>query len=223
MGPPRAGGRAPGRHRADRLRRPDAPAPTDRRLHLCRAADRLCDETGGAEDHPAETYDEPVEGDQPITPRAVAAVALEHVSDDTSSRTASEKQGIVGAEFRYGADGEYDGDLLAVSVSESRGDADPCQTMDGCAAEKVQGGELIVAWQDVAPEEDPGIVVVAMRRPDEDVTAYYAGDDIEGDPREQDLSIPVADMTAVVQDQRISLTTSAEVIELGERLEDFTS
>ena len=85
----------------------------------------------------------------------------------------------------------------------------------------MDGGRLVITWQYVEPEEDPGIVVVSMRRPDEDVIVYYAGDNIEGDPRELDLSIPVEDMTAVVQDQRISLTTSAEVIELGENLDDF--
>ncbi len=169
-----------------------------------------------------ESHDEPVEGDEPITARAVAAVALEHVSTDTSSRVAAhEDYGVVGAEFRYGADGEYDGDLLAVSVSPSRGDVDPCRGMDGCETEKVDGGRLVITWQDVEPEEDPGIVVVSMRRPDEDVIVYYAGDNIEGDPRELNLSIPVEDMTAVVQDQRISLTTSAEVIELGENLDEF--
>jgi len=166
------------------------------------------------------THTEPVEGDEPITPRAVAAVALEHLPTETSSRTASDEKGIIGAEFRYGADGEYDGDFIAVSVSGTRS-VDPCKNMDGCESEDVEGGELVVAWQEVEPEEDPGIVVVTMRRPDEDVAVYYAGSNIEGDPRDLDLSISVAEMEAVVQDQRISLTTSAEVIELGEQLDDF--
>jgi hypothetical protein len=194
----------------------------NRPIALAVAALLLCgcgDETAPSEAEAPQT--KPVEGDEPITARAVAAVALEHLPTDTSSRSADAEEGIVGAEFRYGADGEYDGDYLAVGVSESRGDADPCRNMDGCEEEDVEGGELIVAWQEVMPEEDPGVVVVAMRRPGEDVTAYYAGDNIEGDPRELDLSISVAEMEAVVQDQRISLTTSVEVIELGEQLEDF--
>jgi hypothetical protein len=177
------------------------------------------DET--APDRPGGPQTKSIEGDEPITARAVAAVALEHLPTDTSSRSPETREGIVGAEFRYGADGEYDGDYLAVGVSESRGDADPCRNMDRCETEDVEGGELIVAWQALVPEVDPGVVVVAMRRPGEDVTAYYVGDNIEGDPRELDLTISVAEMEAVVQDQRISLTTSAEVIELGEQLEDF--
>ena len=177
------------------------------------------DETGT---DPTESHAAPVAGDERITAKAVAAVALEHVSTDTSSRSATTEDGVVGAEFRYHVDGEYDGDLLAVGVIRQPVPEGFCKGMDRCEREDIEGGELVVAWDEIAPEEDPGVVTVAMLRDDgEAVAVYYAGDDIEGDPRDQYLSIPVADMEAVVRDQRISLTTSAEVIELGERLEDF--
>lgn len=173
---------------------------------------------GEETEEPGAAHGRPVEGDDPITPEAVAAVALEYLPNDTSSRTPKTENGVVGVEFRYGTDGEYDGDVMAVGVSKSRGGADPCKNMDGCESDSVEGGELIIAWQELTFEADPGIVVVTMRRAEEVVSTYYLGDDIVGDPRDQELSIPVDDMVAVVRDQRISLTTSAEVIELGEQL-----
>lgn len=170
---------------------------------------------------PTGAHTDPVAGDEPITARAVAAVALEHVPTNTSSRTAASEDGVVGAEFRYGTDGEYDGDMLVVGVAKARMARMVCRGMEGCERQDVEGGELVVAWQEVTPEADPGVVTVAMVRDDEVVVAFYQGTTIEGDPRDQDLSVPVGDMEAVVRDQRISLTTSAEVIELGERLEGF--
>jgi hypothetical protein len=170
----------------------------------------------------ATEHHEPVEGDEPITPRAVAAVALDHVPTETSSRTDASGGGAVGVEFRYGANGEYDGDMLSVGVTTPPLPEGLCKGMDRCEREDVEGGELVVAWDELEPEEDPGVVTVAMTRDDGEVVAvFFSGDNIEGDPRDQDLSIPVAEMEAVVRDQRISLTTSAEVIELGERLEVF--
>jgi len=161
-----------------------------------------------------------VEGDEPITARAVAAVTLEHLATETSSRVAWHRDGV-GAELRYDDSDDDDGDYVRVTVTEPMTDRDYCEGADGCEREDVEGGELIVAWQDLEPEEDPGVVHVVMRRDDEDVSVYYSGDDIEGDPRELDLDVSVADMEAVAQDGRISLTTSSEVIELGEELEDF--
>lgn len=175
-------------------------------------------------DGPGESGDgfEPVAGDEEITPEAVAAVALEHVDAEPSSSEPAEgdEQGT-GASFRFNATGEYDGDLLGVGVSELE-EAFDCETdddFDECEATDVEGGRLVVAWDEVEPEEDPGIVSVWMERDDEMVGVYYAGEEIEGDPRDQDLPIDVDTMIDIVQDGRLSLTTSQEVVDLGEDVE----
>lgn len=174
-------------------------------------------------DGPGESGDgfEPVAGDEEITPEAVAAVALEHVDAEPSSSEAEGDEQGVGASFRFNATGEYDGDLLGVGVSELE-EAFDCETdddFDECEATDVEGGRLVVAWDEVEPEEDPGIVSVWMERDDEMVGVYYAGEEIEGDPRDQDLPIDVDTMIDIVQDGRLSLTTSQEVVDLGEDVE----
>lgn len=174
-------------------------------------------------DGPGESGDgfEPVAGDEEITPEAVAAVALEHVDAEPSSSEAEGDEQGVGASFRFNATGEYDGDLLGVGVAELE-EAFDCETdddFDECEATDVEGGRLVVAWDEVEPEEDPGIVSVWMERDDEMVGVYYAGEEIEGDPRDQDLPIDVDTMIDIVQDGRLSLTTSQEVVDLGEDVE----
>ncbi|HWM73851.1 MAG TPA: hypothetical protein VNQ53_08925 [Nocardioides sp.] len=179
------------------------------------------DETGP--ERATEVHDEPVEGDEPITPRAIAAVALEHVSIDTYTRhpwTGDGKDAnAVGADLDNNA-----GSGLRVIVRTTT--ADPCApfdgALDGCDSRAVDGGRLVVYWQELEPEEDPGIVHVVMIREDESVDVEWTATEILGDPREQSLGVSVEEMEAVAQDQRISLTTSAEVIELGEKLDDFS-
>ncbi|HEY9393231.1 MAG TPA: hypothetical protein VIP58_03810, partial [Nocardioides sp.] len=70
-----------------------------------------------------------------ITHRAVAAVALEHLPTDTSSRAASYTDEStpteqVSVDLRYGTDGEYDGDLVNVVVS-----AQPPEELRACRSE----------------------------------------------------------------------------------------
>ncbi|WP_121252051.1 hypothetical protein [Nocardioides ferulae] len=166
-------------------------------------------------------------GDVPITSRAVAAVAFEHVpltSDAGATWTGrDDTPGTVGADLRYDADGEYDGDLLSVVVAPADGDAPACEPDDPqCEAREVDGGTLLLAWDEVAPEEDPGYVAVAMDRGDEVVSVLLAGDEITGDPREQDLRFSVETLEELAQDERLGLTTSQAVVDAGEELEDWT-
>ena len=174
-------------------------------------------------DPASEVHDEPVKGDEPITPRAVAAVALEHVPTDTFTRKPWTGEGqdanAVGADLDYH---KWSGGLRVIVRPTT---ADPCApfdgTLDGCESRDLDGGRLVVYWQELEIQEDPGILHVVMIRNDESVDVEWSGDEILGDPREQSLGVSVEDMEAVARDQRISLTTSADVIELGEQLDDF--
>lgn len=177
---------------------------------------------GGAADGPVGSG----EGDVPITPRAVAAVTLDYVSEDTTRRGATytdedDPPGLLGADLRYAGDGESDGDLLEVTVGpRSRGT--PCSDYDsGCERLSVEGGTIYLVWAEEVPEEDPGLVYVVLQRADEEVAALTAGEVITGDPRELDLAVPVDRLVEIVQDQRLSLTTSQDVVDAGESLADW--
>lgn len=158
--------------------------------------------------------------DVPITSRAVAAVALEYVPEDTTDRGPTyvePGQGTrtVGADLRYHGDGEYDGDLVSVTVTTELPEVF-CEPGDErCVEREVDGGTLYLLWDEVAPEEDPGVVSVAMVRGEEMVLVGYSGVPIEGDPREQELPVPVATMESLAQDERLSLTTTQDVVDAG--------
>ena len=162
--------------------------------------------------------------DVPMTQRAIAAVALEHLPDDTTSRTATATSGDDDPQDSLGADLRYsrDGGLLRVVVS-SPDEKDPCpdEVLDGCVEREVDGGTLVLTWQEEEPEEDPGQVSVLLRRRDATISTSWSGDVITGDPREQDLTISVAAMEDVVQDQRLGLTTSQATIDEGASLDDW--
>jgi hypothetical protein len=163
----------------------------------------------------------------PITSRAIAAVALDHVPDDTTSRGPTyvddtDPPGSVGADLRYHGGGESDGELLRVLVEPGHGPKRLCREIgDHCRSREVDGGVLSVVWAEQVPEEDPGYVAVLMQRRDERVTALWSGEDIRGNPAEQDLFIPVSTLEEIARDSRISLTTSASVVAAGEQLDDW--
>jgi hypothetical protein len=172
-----------------------------------------------------------VRDDLPLTQRAIAAVALEHAPTDTTHRQATytdrrDPPGALGADLRYDGGGEDDGGLLRVFLTpETEKPEDLCEHADvygGCEVREVDGGRLVVQWFEAEPEEDPGGVAVTMIRADETVSAGWSGDTITGDPRDQDLRIPIDVLEAIVQDQRISLTTTQDVLDLGERLDDWS-
>lgn len=170
----------------------------------------------------------PPEGERvPITQRAIAAVALEHLPDDTTSRQAAYTEGVdpahsLGADLRYGGDGEYDGDLVQVFISDSADSAASCEQDSGCVELKADDGSpMILAWQKVAPEEDPGYVAIAVDHKGEWTSVGYSGPEITGDPRKLDLPISVETLTAVAQDPRLRLRTSPSAVAAGEELDDW--
>ena len=68
------------------------------------------------------------------------------------------------------------------------------------------GGRVWLGWQELEPEEDPGIVYVIDRRDGEDVVVSYVGTSITGDPRGLDLGVSLEQMVAVATDQRLTLS-----------------
>lgn len=67
------------------------------------------------------------------------------------------------------------------------------------------GGRVVLGWQELEPEEDPGVVYVVDRREGEDVVVAYSGVSITDDPRELDLGVSVDQLVAVATDERLTL------------------
>lgn len=169
------------------------------------------------------------EGDVPITPAAIAAVALDHLPADPSSMEATytdrtSPKGYVGADFRYGAGPAEDGNLVRVSL-QRHVDRDVCAHAGsgGCVRldDASDDVETYLVWEEIVPEEDPGYVYVLLRRPHEDVLVLVSGEAIEGDPREQDLRVPVDVMERLARDDRLHLSTTQAVVDAGEDLDDW--
>lgn len=158
----------------------------------------------------------PAAGEASLTARAVAVVMLDHLPDETVNRTAvyvdeQSPEGLVGANLSYA--GEDNG---SVTVTVSRSKAPACR--ETCAS---VGQETWLHWDLEAPEEDPGIVSVLRQHGDELVTATTSGPVITDDPRDLDLSPSVDELVALVNDPRLSLSTTEEVVAAGERLESW--
>lgn len=163
------------------------------------------------------------QGEVPITQRAIAAMALEHAPTGPTHLQATWTGphyggGGLGADLRYRGDGESDGDLLRVFVTPKHGPAHPCRGLPHCESRPVEGGRLTLSWGLEEPEEDPGYVGVVMQRGGESVSVTWSGDVITGDPRDQQLFIPVPTLEAIAQDPRISMTTTQQVVDAGAAL-----
>lgn len=166
-----------------------------------------------------------------ITHRAVAAVALEHLPTDTSSRAASYTDEStpseqVSVDLRYGADGEYDGDLVSVAVSAQPPAEGTCRRELGqhCVdlPTEVKYAEMQLRWTEEEPEEDPGTVgIVMVRDGGETASIGYSGPTITGDPRTLDLPISVEKLVAVVEDPRLRYQATSSTLALGEELDDW--
>ena len=146
----------------------------------------------------------------PITPRAIAAIALDHLPQNTSSREAMytdrrDAPGTLGADLTYNATGEYDGDSLSVGLAPGQRDLD-CE-ISHCADldTDVENASMVLVWQELEPEEDPGIVTVLLYRDGEKAWVHQSWEEITGDPRDLDLQISVDDMVEVLEDPWLRL------------------
>jgi len=170
-------------------------------------------------------------GTEPITPRAMAAIALDHLPPDPTKAELvvyysdvpdpadAERQEAAGdpveVAIRYGSD--YGGDRVSVAVGAPR-DGDPCARGQLNECVELEPGVLYLSWVEEEPEEDPGVVQVLSRRDGVDVLARYTGDAITGDPRDLDLGVTVDQLVEVATDPRISTTTTSEAVEAGNDL-----
>lgn len=161
----------------------------------------------------------------PITSRAIAAMALDHLPDDTEWRESSDPvehdPRAAGAALGYGS--EQSDVSLDVGVYPPS-DEEPCPKLyDGCVEmEADDGSPMFLRWQELEPEEDPGVVDVVLDRGDERVRVGLGNQEILGDPREMDLPVWVDQALEIAQDPRLRLRTSPEAVEAGERLDKWT-
>ena len=133
--------------------------------------------------------------DVPITPAALAFIAADHVGEPDYATDLQLVPGLRSrprrGNLRFGADGQYDGDAVAVVVGRATDGittcADVSRYIDGC--EELQDG--LWYWGEETPEEDPGGVFVVKRKGTVTVRVAYYGDAITGDPREQDPPVDV--------------------------------
>ncbi len=166
--------------------------------------------------------DSPPQGQRvPITSRAIAAVMLDHLSGNTSHREATyvdenSPKDYVGADFRYNADGESDGDLVRVTLRRS---AKVPACTDAQCAELAGGVQL--RWEPEVQEEDPGIVVVSLERDSTEVAALVSGPVIKGDPRKMKLDPTVDALVDLVRDPRLRLKTTPQAVADGQHVADW--
>jgi hypothetical protein len=172
---------------------------------------------------PEDSSAAPEGGDVPTTPRALAWIATQTLPEpDRASATDDLDElgrDVVAMDMRYGSDGEYDGDLLALGVSDRLP-----QDLVECAANDYLSGCVttdegaVLQWEEAVPEEDPGTVIVIVPRGQGAAVLFQSGQEITGDPRRIDLRVPVADMIALAQDPRVAPTTTQEAVDGGEDL-----
>lgn len=157
-----------------------------------------------------------------MTARALAYVAAEHAGTPDSAtreRDAAEEftSGGIGAQLRYGSDGEYDGDVLVVATGAGLDaslidcDAEATASLTGCTT--TDQGTLM--WEEEAPEEDPGVVYVLVDKGESAALLFYAGPSISGDPRTSDMPISTEVLFAIANDPRVDTTTSEEAVAAG--------
>ena len=160
----------------------------------------------------------PVAGDEPITPEVIAAITQEHVDLEprriAANAVFAENLGVEAPAAWL----EYPDVSLTVTVAPTSDSPLVCAVptlFDHCVEDSVDGHDVTVAWQELEPEEDPGVVYVIDRRAGEDIAVKVSGASITDDPRTLDLGVPLSDLAALATDQRLSLTTSQAVVDLG--------
>jgi len=129
------------------------------------------------------------------TDRSLAAVTIDEIGLPVEYAThayLTNDEADAGGEVRFaaadGVDPSLAPDLSTLVLPASAGYADRwCQdgNADGCVTDMLGDGRVsLVKWQLEEPEEDPGIVEVAVAGDDGIVKLNYHGDSITKDPRE---------------------------------------
>lgn len=159
----------------------------------------------------------------PVTPRAIAALMLEHLPGDYSSARAAwvyddAPKGFVGAELRYHPSEGDDGDLVRVTLAPTErpptcAGIEHCVELDGLGDAKVY-----LSWELEAPEEDPGLFTVWTNRPGETVSGMVSGPVLKADPRTRPGFVTVETLRAVVVDERLRLLVTPSAIAAGDQV-----
>lgn len=163
----------------------------------------------------------------PVTDRALAVLAAEHLGVPARAQVEEDPYGLqhplAAASVRYPVPSE-DGDQVVVQVGT---DLDP-QLDTACEPVHPRGGCFTVdgaqvSWWEHIPQEDPGgIGIVAPRGDGVLVLVTYAGTAITGDPRDLELSVPLEGLISLAGDARIDRTTTQAAVEGGERIDYWT-
>lgn len=148
-------------------------------------------------------------GGEPITTEAIVDITRDHVDLEPIDVAPWDVFTRELGKESPGAQLEYADVSLAVVVAPTTDSPLVCADesfFDECVDESVDGHDVTLAWQELEPEEDPGVVYVIDRREGEDVAVQVIGASITGDPRHLDLGVPLEDLAALVTDPRLSLT-----------------
>lgn len=167
--------------------------------------------------------DRPVGGDETTTPRSLAYVVAEHVdlsptkagvdwSARSYRRLFPHPDRAVAAAINFAGEGN----IVVVSVSPEQPKQAPfCD--DGLCADLGTG--ITLSWDELSPEEDPGLVVITARVGGHTVVLRYSGPEIDGDPRNLDLPVSIDTLVDIATDPRIAPTTSQEAVDAGEQVD----
>ncbi|KHL12159.1 hypothetical protein CLV56_1755 [Mumia flava] len=167
--------------------------------------------------------DEPEGGDSTATPRSLAYVVAEHVdleptragvdwAADDYRRAFPHPKRAVAASINFAGEGN----IVTVGVSPEGPRQKPACD-DGLCADL--GGGVTVTWDELSPQEDPGLVVVVADLGTHTVLVKYSGPAITSDPRDLDLPIPTDTLVDIATDPRVAPTTSQEAVDAGDTLD----
>jgi hypothetical protein len=173
------------------------------------------------------------------TPRALAAIVVDHVDPGEARRTTGSWSDWndpleLEAQVDYGVDpeGSEDGEVRSVRITvsdravytgENAGWLHCRQHEVGGCVESTDGEDTVLyRWYPGAYEEEPGSAGWIVVRPDEVVRVGFEGSDYyDEDPRNLELGIDLDDLRAAAVDPAMSLRTTQDAWEAGAALDSY--
>lgn len=170
-------------------------------------------------DREAPVLDDPVDA----TPGALAAVAVEHLGaqpTELHGLSASDQypDGAFAATLTVpDAQRGGQGMLTLVASPTAIPHARDCDRLDGCAEVETRAGTVGLGWFEDGLGGQ-GVVVAVMRHGDEMSMVVWTGAGVSGDPRDDDLAVPVSEMLRIISDPRFGMQTSTDMVDRGSEL-----
>jgi hypothetical protein len=174
------------------------------------------------------------------TPRALAAVVIDHVDPGEPRRTTGHWSDpadplAIEAQVDYGEDPEGGGPgptrtvRVDVSSTEAFEERDrswfrcrPRLESGGCEEQEIDGTTVLYRWFPGTPEEEGGSYSWLVVRDDEVVTVAYDRSGLfRSDPRRLDLLVEPEDLRAAAVDTAMSLRTTPEAYAAGADLDSY--